>query len=292
MDWRDLQVALVLAQAETLSQAARTLEMAPSSVSRRVEAFERALGVELFERHRAGYRLTEAGQHILDAASGISAQVEEVQRRVEQKSMELQGQVMITAPDLVTTYLCQALPQLYARHPKLRLVILESHQIMDLDAGQAHVALRVTRAPAPGLWGRKIAPLRFVIAGRKGSFDALDDPGLVRWVVFSQDLSKTPQAYWERKHVRPEQIVLEVSTRQAQLEAILAGVGVGLIPALIMGDKPQLVTLGEPIEAMSMDLWLLTNEQMRHSPRVRAVMDFVMEVVSGLAMLKEDERGA
>lgn len=288
MDWRDLQVALVLAQTETLSKAAQRLEMAPSSISRRIEAFERALGVELFERHRMGYRLTESGRHVLDAAHGIEQAVSEVERRVEHQSMELQGHVTITAPEIVTRYLCQALPRLYERYPQLRLSVLESHQLMDLDSGQAHVALRVTRAPSPGLWGRKIARIEFVIVGRRDVVEALGADALERgrWTVFSQDLGKTPQASWERHHVRAEQVVLEVSSRQAQLDALLSGVGLGLIPSLLMGDKPELVAIGEPIEAMSMDLWLLTSEPLRHSPRVRAVMDFVMEVVADMTLLR------
>lgn len=291
MDWRDLQVALTLAQAQTLSEAARRLEMAPSSVSRRIEAFEQALGVELFERHRMGYRLTDAGRHILDAASGIEQAVALVQRRVEQQSMALQGHVTITAPELVTTYLCQALPRLYARYPQLRLSVLESHQLIDLDSGQAHVALRVTRAPSPGLWGRKIARIEFVIAGRRDIVAPLGAAALERgrWTVFSPELGKTPQALWEREHVRPDQVVLEVSSRQAQLDALMAGVGLGLIPALLMVDKPQLMAVGAPIEQLSMELWLLTSEPLRHSPRVRAVMDFVMEVVAGLALLQGDD---
>ena len=54
VDWRDLQLAMVLTQAGSLSAASRELELAPSTISRRIDALEQSLGFELFERQRTG----------------------------------------------------------------------------------------------------------------------------------------------------------------------------------------------------------------------------------------------
>jgi DNA-binding transcriptional LysR family regulator len=82
LDWDDLRVFLEVARTESLAQAAKRLKMDHSTVSRRVAHLETALGFSVFERTRAGLKLTEMGERIMlhaqsaeSAVIGIRAEV-------------------------------------------------------------------------------------------------------------------------------------------------------------------------------------------------------------------------
>jgi len=54
MDWNDLRYFLAVARLGRLSPAARRLRVEHSTVARRIEGMERAMGTRLFDRHREG----------------------------------------------------------------------------------------------------------------------------------------------------------------------------------------------------------------------------------------------
>ena len=64
-DWNDLRCFLAVARAGSTLAASRALRVNQTTVARRVEALELALGHKLFDRLQRGYRLTEAGGEIL-----------------------------------------------------------------------------------------------------------------------------------------------------------------------------------------------------------------------------------
>ncbi len=68
LSWDDIRVALTLSEAGSLTQAARSLGVDPTTVSRRISALEETLGVPLFVRLSTGWRPTEPGERVLAAA--------------------------------------------------------------------------------------------------------------------------------------------------------------------------------------------------------------------------------
>lgn len=76
LDLRNLRCALAAAEAGSFRQAAVALDLQQSSVSRRVQALEHRLGFSLFERSRAGVRLTTAGAAFLESALAGAEQLD------------------------------------------------------------------------------------------------------------------------------------------------------------------------------------------------------------------------
>ena len=64
LNWDDLRIFLAVARARSLTGAARLLGISQPTVSRKLAALERRLGVKLFERVRAGYDLSASGAEI------------------------------------------------------------------------------------------------------------------------------------------------------------------------------------------------------------------------------------
>src|SRR5262249_28097134 len=95
--WEDLRTVLAVAQAGSLSGAARTLAVEHSTVFRRVADIEGQLGVQLFERTRSGYLVTAHGEALADAARVMEAAALAAERRVLGADARLSGTVRITS---------------------------------------------------------------------------------------------------------------------------------------------------------------------------------------------------
>lgn len=71
MDTRQISVAVAIAAHGSFADAARALFMAESTVSRKVAALEKELGVQLFARGPRRTEPTEAGRAFLAAAGDV-----------------------------------------------------------------------------------------------------------------------------------------------------------------------------------------------------------------------------
>lgn len=70
--WDDLQIVLAVAEHRSLSGAARQLGVNHATVLRRIEALERNIGIDLFDRPPGGYRLRAEAQEMLSSLRAIS----------------------------------------------------------------------------------------------------------------------------------------------------------------------------------------------------------------------------
>ncbi len=66
-DWDDIQVFLAISRADWLTVAAQQMSVDHSTLSRRVAALEKALGVKLFDRSSLGFVLTPESERVLRA---------------------------------------------------------------------------------------------------------------------------------------------------------------------------------------------------------------------------------
>lgn len=283
MDWRDLQLAMVLTQAGSLSAASRELELAPSTISRRIDALEQTLGFELFERHRTGYTLTPAGEHVLAAIEPMMMAAKEVQRRASYQAMELDGVVVVAAPGELALYLCQCLPGFRAQFPHIRLRLLHEHRAP--WPGEVDLAIMVSSSPPEAMIGRCISVVEYVLCASRTFLEVFGQRPLEQapWVVFDESSGEHAQLDWERAHVSPAQIALEVSSRALHTETLCQGLGVGLAPRFVVEQRPELVALSAPLDALKVKVWLLTHESLKDSHRVRAVMDYLAVACAELA---------
>ena len=70
-------------------------------------------------------------------------------------------------------------------------------------------------------------------------------------------------------------------------QAVKAGIGVGHLPCFIGDSWPGLVRLAPPQPEYASSLWLLTHPDLRHTPRVRALLDFLAEAIAAQRPLIE-----
>ena len=159
-NWDDLRYFLAVARGGSTLGAGRTLGVSQTTVARRLAALESALGLVLFERRQAGYKLTPAGGALVAQAEAVEAAASSFADAAGAQSRDATGTVCLTMVELhAVTILPSILRDLHDAHPGLRIVLDTADLPRDLGAGEADVALRGGHVSAEsGLVGRRIAP--------------------------------------------------------------------------------------------------------------------------------------
>jgi DNA-binding transcriptional LysR family regulator len=101
LDWDEFRLIKAIADARSLVGAAEALNLNHSTVFRRLAAIESDVGARLFERSRAGYQPTEAGEEMIALASSMAESILEFERRVAGRDAKPSGELRVTAVDSV-----------------------------------------------------------------------------------------------------------------------------------------------------------------------------------------------
>src|SRR5690348_7430875 len=124
LPWDDLRCMLAIARTGSLSGAARALHVEHSTVSRRLNALERRLGVKLFERTRGGYAPTGNGKLAVAAASAMEAQALAVERLMMGSDTELAGVVRLATSELLAGHLlAPVIGSFLTLHPRIQVEV-------------------------------------------------------------------------------------------------------------------------------------------------------------------------
>jgi len=102
ISWDDVRIFLAVAEAGSVSGAARQLKLGQPTVSRRLAETEQAIGARLFARSVGGATLTPAGERLLAPAKQMAEWAGEVARAAEARATEPHGLVRVTA----SPYIC------------------------------------------------------------------------------------------------------------------------------------------------------------------------------------------
>ncbi len=135
MDWDDLRLIVVVAQSGSVRRAAEVLGVNHSTVSRRINIFEKKLGVKVFDRTPRGFTMTSAGEEILTSARYVEDEIAELERRVLGRDLELSGTLHVTlAEALAINLLMSDLTKFTNRYPNIDLKITISYEEFSLLA--------------------------------------------------------------------------------------------------------------------------------------------------------------
>jgi DNA-binding transcriptional LysR family regulator len=286
LDWSNLRFFLELSRTGSLSRAAKELGVDRNTVGRRVAALEEELGLALFERGPQGWTRTAAGEELAGLASRVEEDVLALARHADARDRALTGSARLTAPMHVTFHLLvPALPALRARHPGLRLEIAADARIFSLTRREADLAVRMGRpreASDAGVVARKLVDLAYRFyaakgseAARRGTIDLAHD----RFVGFGEGLSAVPEERWLARVAPDREIVFRSNSTTALAAAVRSDVGVAVLPCFVADPDPHLVRLDGP-EPSGHELWLLVHGDLRRTPRVKAVIEWVDELVA------------
>src|SRR5690606_12505548 len=118
----DLQLVSALAQAPSLSAAARALNVTPPALSMRLRKLEAALGLALAVRTARRLSLTPEGERFAREAAALLAQLQALPESLQRDDSRLAGTLRIAAPfGYGRRHIAPVLARLALRHPGLRV---------------------------------------------------------------------------------------------------------------------------------------------------------------------------
>ncbi|WP_284619096.1 LysR family transcriptional regulator [Aquabacterium humicola] len=274
----ELVTLLSLARSRTLAQAALQCGVAASTVFRTVQRMEQGLGRRLFERSRAGYRPTELGEQLCRHALAIEEALQAAHGACALTDSEVSGVVRISAVDAVLhRFVVPALGSMLAAHPMLRVELQGSNALRSLTHRDADIALRSTDRPPEHLVGKRLGAMHFAVyAGRglkRGQRGALSLPQLAAmpWIGIDEAMPDHPGVAWRKRMLPKVQPVLQVNSMVTAVQAIEAGLGVGVVALFHAAQRKALVQVSPTLDHCEIGLWLLTHPESRHLRRIAAV---------------------
>jgi DNA-binding transcriptional LysR family regulator len=291
IDWDDIRYFLAVAREGSVRAAAGRLGVNHTTVLRRVAQLEENLGAQLFEKLPAGYRLTDAGEEILDFADQMQASSRQLETRVLGRDQSVRGLLRVTLPSPLSGHLLMPDFAEFARlHPDIEMDIVSSGELANLTNREADVAIRVVydrKTLSPNLYGLKGAE---VFGGIYISTDRLatwraggPEP---RWIAISGH--GVPD--WAReKEDRASGALFRTTDFEAQIAAVKQGIGITTLPCFVGDADPVLARVPETNVHLYGTVWLLTQGETRKSKRVRLFTEFMSRRLAAYAPLLQGQ---
>ena len=279
-DWSLIRSFLAVAEAGSLSAAARATGISQPTLGRHIQAIETALEVTLFTRTAQGQAMTAAAQALLPSARAMQAAAAELALSARGQASGINGTVRITASRVVSHHvLPPVLARLRATEPGIQIELVPSDTTENLLFGEADIALRMYRPTQPDLLARQIGALPLGLYAARSYLDRRGRPispdALMAHDFIGQD--------------RMDQIIrvmrmlgLDVSRSffpvrcddpLTYVELVRAGCGVGGILRAIGDPDPVLERIDLIPDLPSLPVWLTAAPRLRQSPRLRRVWD-------------------
>lgn len=283
-EWPDLRLFLALHRGGSITAAARKLGTTVSTVSRHLDILEGELGEVLFLRGPEGVTPTDAAARLLQLAGEVELRMVRVAETVRPVVGEPEGIVRVaTSPDIGHTILLPSLPTLLRRYPLLRVDLALSAQFSDLSRREADLAIRLG-VPGGGedLVVRPLRVTPWCVFGARSylrHYPATLPLDQHRWVDQTAEWSETPAVAWLRARVPSGVRVLRSSDLTGVRLGIAAGIGLGVLPDTLGVTTPGLVALDVPVEIPGTPMFLVAHRDTRRLAAVRAVWDFVEELL-------------
>jgi DNA-binding transcriptional LysR family regulator len=283
LDWDDLRFVLAVARSGAALSAARRLGVNQTTVTRRLAHIEMAMGANLFERHQKGYRLTDLGARVAQAAETIEAQVLHLETEVAARGRVIAGVVRFTCPETIANHLLAPwLGEFRQQHPDILIEVINADAMLDLGKGEADVAIRMGAAPSgSGIVARRLPDCLWTAyssrdyARENGTPRRPEDLPSYAPVGLHGALGRIPSAVWLRGIVGPDRIKVRCSSLSNVVHSLRAGLGVGMLPCVIGDTQPELLRCFEPIPALNAQTWLVVREDVKSAPHVRAFAEFL-----------------
>jgi DNA-binding transcriptional LysR family regulator len=277
MDWDDIRFFLAVARTGSTVGAARALGVNQTTVARRVAELEAAVGAQLFERGREGYRLCPGAEALLSIGETVEGGVQAFAELAGAMSRGVDTIRVTTNEPLANTILAPAIRAFRTSYPDVRIDLVITTRQLNLARGEADIALRAAPMPTDAeLVGRRVGDAHWGVYcshdyarfhGAPKDVEGLADHALM--VLPDPSGSRLGQISSPRSLERRD-------TANELCIAARAGIGVVSLPCVLgdgQSDFQRCFLQAEPITPV----WLIYHERLRGSAEVRAFLDCVVQ---------------
>lgn len=275
--WDDLKLFLHVASEGALSGAAARTGLSAPTIGRRMLTLERTTGRTLFVRSQQGYRLAPDGETLLEHVRAMQKTADSIADwKAQAFALPI---VSIGADAWLSGFVSDHTSEIRSKEDRFRLCCKSLHKGLDFTYREADVGI-VGRRPESG----NVAIRRSVaVAHCIYRAYSLAEDETMPWVSIGTESSHSPADKWVFQHHEAD-IRTWTNSPELLLRLIAGGNGRGVLPCFIGDEVPGLVREGGIIEELTYTMWIVANDDDRHRPEVR-------QVIEGLgALFKGHER--
>lgn len=284
IDWSLIRTLLAVAEAGSLSAAARDLGLSQPTLGRQVQAAEAALGVAVFHRYPRGLALTDAGAALLEPARDMRAAAAKLSLLAAGRETRLSGTVRISASMVMAHHILPPiLARLRAAEPQIEIELHASDTSDNLLWREADIAVRMYRPDQPDLIARHLGETRLGVFGAQAYLDRRGIPltaedmmrhdwvGLDRSDLMLEGFGQLGQTV-DRHFFR-----MRCDDQAANWALVRAGAGLGIAQLVVARAAPGMVQVVPDLPLPTLPVWLTAAEALRRTPRLRRVWDALAE---------------
>jgi DNA-binding transcriptional LysR family regulator len=284
---KDLNGLLVFAkvvETNSFSEAARRLNLPPSTVSRRISELENQLGVRLLDRSTRNVRLTEIGTEILEHARQGAELSDAVDNIVLSKMPAVSGALRLCAPPSISdSLILPVVSGFQAAYPNVRVQVVITERIVDQIAEDVDIAFKVGAHFDPTLEARTLLTYRHQMVASPAYIDRYGAPerpqDLPRHRLLAFSFWK-PHFTWTFTEGGGRQETLAflpsiaINDYSGLVVTLLEGAGIGELPPIVRPDHMRSGRLVEVMRQWHLPVLNLTIAHLRDRPVSRPVRLF------------------
>lgn len=277
-NWDDARYVLAVARSSSYSAAAKSLGVNQTTVSRRLDRYERETGLTIFALIDGHLEPTVAGAAIVEECAKFETAVLALDQRTQSLTSRPTYQVKLATTETVSrTLLAPKIRNFHESHPNIRLALLTGHQNIRLDQGAADLAVRLKRPRAGRFKVRKLSDLEYAV------YTSSSDKICVKndtWVGYLPDLAHLPEARWMSHHMAEAEKILQTNDLASLAEAAASGAGLAMLPCRLGDMHRGLRRIENNRTPVSREAWLVIRDGIHQYTQIRAVADWVVEAFS------------
>ncbi len=288
-DWTLLRSFLAVLRQGSLSAAARSSGLTQPTVGRHVDELEAGLGVTLFTRSPSGLIPTDAARSLLPHAEAMESAFAALKRAatLDGDIAQPRGTVRISASEVMGTFvLPPLLAKLRARFADITIELVLNNRTDDLLRRDADIAVRMTRPKQDGLVARKLGIVGLGLfahrdyIGRKGLPVTLDDLARHDIVGFDRDDHSARSVAAGTLPISREIFSFRVDSDVAQVMAVRAGLGIGMLQKAMAKADPDLVPVLHEHVSLDLECWLVVHQDQKDASAIRVMFDGLVDELS------------
>ncbi|MFM0153023.1 LysR family transcriptional regulator [Paraburkholderia sediminicola] len=288
-----MRIYVRVVERESISGAARDLNIGQPAASERIERLEKYLGCRLLLRSARAFNCTPEGVTFYERSKKILHAVEQAIAEVSNDGQDLKGTIRIAAPHCFgETIVPEALTLVRATYPQLDLELVLNDRIVDLVTEGVDISFRLGQLGEGAFIARQLGQVGRVLVAAPGYLSQhgpITEPSeLVKHpFIRVQGMFGTDQLPLRHGATvvesAPIRTAIKTSHWRPMYEMILSGAGIGVLeePACIdaLADG-RLVRILPEFSVLPFDVNLLIQAQRPMPPRVRMIVTMLRKCTS------------
>lgn len=287
-DWDAIRYFLEVARTQRASAAAQRLGVRHSTVTRRIRALEKDLGIILFEKSRAnGFTLTEEGLQFFIYAEQVESALLAAQEAVSGAAQGPSGHVRIGSTEgFGSIILTPLMVDFQRRLPSMTLDIMPVPRFISLSKREADIAIALERPQRGPYLCTKLADYTLRLYGTQAYLDSHPpihhpaDLAAHTFIGYVDELLFSDRLRYLDDWVQAKQVVFRSTSVLAQYHAALRAQALAILPCFLAAQDSRLVPVLAQDIRVSRSFWMYCHEDLRHTRRVMAIWDYLKQAIA------------